>query len=177
MDPLAPLLADPYVASYVYVHNRPLVAVDPSGEVGIVVLGGLIVLGLVGYGATVIGANAYDNWQHNRPPNYNIWRGMTLPDMFIAGISGLLGGPVSGGRTAGARLMLGGGLGVASTAASQEFGNRDCDAEKRLGVAGSAIAAALTFSRYAGGLLFGGGVGLVQGVGTQLLCNDDTSNK
>lgn len=31
-DPVASLLTDPYVGTYVYVRNRPTVAVDPSGE-------------------------------------------------------------------------------------------------------------------------------------------------
>jgi RHS repeat-associated protein len=33
-DPLAPLLTDPYVASYVYVRDRPCGMVDPSGLAG-----------------------------------------------------------------------------------------------------------------------------------------------
>jgi len=34
MDPLAPVLADPYVASYVYASNRPTVLIDPNGMRG-----------------------------------------------------------------------------------------------------------------------------------------------
>ena len=49
IDPATPKIADPYVAAYVYVNNRPAVFVDPSGEIPF-----LLVLGI----GALIGAGA-----------------------------------------------------------------------------------------------------------------------
>jgi RHS repeat-associated protein len=172
-DPRAPLLTDPYVASYVYVGNRPTGFVDPSGEILILVVGGLLLSGFVGYVASNTAFNAFENVVNDRPLLYEIERGFTVHDAVISAGAGLVSGPIGGVSSVAARMLLGAGLGIGATVMSQEIGGRECLAEGQTGAVGGALTSALP-PKFKGfkSALFGLLVNLAQGAGTAFGCGD-----
>ena len=170
IDPLMPTRARPHLATYVYAIDNPMTYVDPEGTLPfLVVLGGLVVSGIVGYVASNTATNVIDNYQHDQPLTHDLGRGLNPADTVISGASGLVGGPLGGVRVAGMRMFYGAGIGAATTVISQEVAGRDCMNEARFAAAAGAVTAAARIKSWARATVFGGLVSVAQGVGTGLL--------
>jgi RHS repeat-associated protein len=179
-DPVASLITDPYVSSYLYVKNNPAIWTDPSGKCLFLCAAVGAVAGAAAYGVGVAIGNYVEGGGLSL-------EGATFEDALISAGAGAAVG-MTGGLSLVGQITAGGLIGATSSAVSMQVGGRAYSDTASLelalgtisGMGGPLVDKALSWATRplmtalglrSGSLTVGGVRGFVSGVGMNTLQN------
>ena len=174
IDPMAPLLTDPYVGTYVYARSMPTAAVDPSGRFAflaplVAIAAPIVTNAVLGVGGYLV-SNAVVNFATGLPLD----KGLNPVDGLIAAGAGVAAGPlgglgVTGTKLVAAKVIGGAAIGCGSTLASQQFAGEFNRAEALIGCAFGATGALLPANTLGRSFIYGTTNSVAQGFTTHLV--------